>query len=543
MEIKKNQADVLIVGAGIAGLRAALAASKCGASVIMIAKGETASPAVIGFNAPAGKDDSADLFFRDTWEGGSAIGDGGLIKLLTGNAFETVREFEGMGFVFDSNDGTYKLLQPLGCSCPRLVHQGNHTGSATMKLMQRELREHRIAVNSGVTALELLKDDHNRVCGVIAADLRHNELLIITAKAVVLANGGGSGVYTDSTYPDALAGDGYGMAFRAGASLIDMEFVQFEPCRCIWPHKLGISTTLLAEGGELCNRSGERFVLEFYPGGEGTVSKAMLARLIAMEIKSGRGSGHGGVYLDLRMLPKKTIKHDHSMYYERFMRAGIDLTRERVEVAPAAHTFMGGVKINPRCECGVPGLFAAGEVSGGIHGANRLGGSAGTEIYVFGKIAGISAAGYANNISRSNISGPLIRRLTKLAEHLRAGGGNKNLETAKQRIKMAMGKYAGAVRRADDLTRGLKILDKISAGVNDFVPGTLSELVQFTELKNMLLTARIVMEAANLRRESRGVHYREDFPERNDSEWQKSIEVRPNESAFDFRFIERGLKI
>ena len=176
---------------------------------------------------------------------------------------------------------------------------------------------------------------------------------------------------------------GYGMAYRAGASLLDMEFVQFEPCRCIWPRKLGISTTLLAKGGELRNCLGERFILKRYPGGEGTVAKDMLARLIALEIKAGNGSEHGGVYLDLRMLPEKVLKRDHSMYYERYLRAGIDLTAERIEVAPAAHTFMGGAD-NAGCGCGVPG-FLRWRSDGGIHGANRLGGQCGTEIYGSGK--------------------------------------------------------------------------------------------------------------------------------------------------------------
>ncbi|NMA45107.1 MAG: FAD-binding protein [Lentisphaerae bacterium] len=538
MRFRELTADVVIVGAGIAGLRAALAASGRGASVLLVSKGAAASPAVIGFNAPVACGDSAELFFRDTCVGGGGLNDRELARLLTGQAVEVLREFEGLGFSFDREDAAYDLLQPLGCSCPRLVHQSNHTGSASMALMREELSRRQVKEYAGVTALDLLLT-RQRVCGLLAAAPLQDELWVISAGAVVLANGGGSGIYADSTYPDGIVGDGYGMAYRAGASLLDMEFVQFEPCRCLWPRKLGISTTLLAKGGELRNRLDERFILKRYPGGEGTVSKDMLARLIALEIKAGNGSEHGGVYLDLRMLPEKVLKRDHSMYYERFLRAGIDLTTERIEVAPAAHTFMGGVKIDAGCACGVPGLFAAGEVTGGIHGANRLGGNAGTEIYVFGKIAGASAAEYVQRNGQASIPDQERRMIAERFGHLQDGDASAVIQNAKALIRNTMGMYAGAVRSADGLAQAGRIIQELATEFKNYQAVSVRELTQLSELQNMILTAELVVAAAERRRESRGVHYREDFPTRDDRHWCKSIIITPGAAGHEMTAVAR----
>ena len=539
MRYREFTADVVVVGAGIAGLRSALAASGRGVSVLMVSKGAAASPAVIGFNAPVGAGDSGDLFYRDTSAGGGGLNDRELARLLTGQAVGVLREFEALGFSFDREGSAYDLLQPLGCSCPRLVHQSNHTGSATMAMMREELLRRQVKECSGVTALDLLCDRH-RVCGLLAADPLRDEIWVISAGAVVLANGGGSGIYADSTYPDGIAGDGYGMAYRAGASLLDMEFVQFEPCRCIWPRKLGISTTLLAKGGELRNCLGERFILKRYPGGEGTVAKDMLARLIALEIKAGNGSEHGGVYLDLRMLPEKVLKRDHAMYYERFLRAGIDLTAERIEVAPAAHTFMGGVKIDAGCGCGVPGLFAAGEVTGGIHGANRLGGNAGTEIYVFGKIAGDSAAEYVQRHGQVAISDQERRMIDERFGHLQGGDASAAIGDAKALIKNTMGTYVGAVRCAAGLARAGRIIQELAIEFKNYRAASVQVLTQLTELKNMILTAELVVAAAHRRQESRGVHFREDFPERDDQHWCKSIAITPGAASYELTTVARN---
>lgn len=539
LPVREMEADVAVIGAGIAGLMAAVAASGHGASVVVLSGSASASPAVIGFNAPVGGDDSIERFTQDTRKGSGELGDSGLIEVLSAGATDIVKELEGYGLVFDRSGKEYDLLQPLGCSVPRLVHQANHTGAVSMKLLQDKLSFASAKNISGVKALELLKSG-NRVCGVLAAGMSNRELLWVRSKAVVLACGGGGAVYADSTYPEEIAGDGYGMAFRAGASLIDMEFVQFEPCRCINPRNLGISTTLLAKGGELTNRLGERFVLASHPEGEGTVSKGMLARLIAREIREGRGTEHGGVSLDLRMLPEKTLKHDHAMYYRRFMDAGIDLFREVVEVAPVAHTFMGGVKINARCECGVPGLYAAGEVTGGIHGANRLGGSAGTETYVFGRIAGLEAAQYAGKNEAERSAGNSVKDILDGLGDSGNCGTCENLEVAKQKIRETLGKYVGVIRNGGELEKAVGVFENMSSGFSDFRPRSLRELFCYTEIKNVLLTASFVAKTAFMRRESRGVHYREDYPQIDEKDWRKSIEIKPDGNGVSFSFIERG---
>jgi succinate dehydrogenase/fumarate reductase flavoprotein subunit len=524
--LQEIQTDVLVIGAGIAGLRAGLAARCAGASVLIVAKGAAASPGVIGFNAPVGPGDSVHAFFDDTYKGGLEIADPALVRLLVENAAAAAGGMEALGLRLDRMpDRTWHLQKALGCSHARLLHQGNRTARVGMDALARVLAKGGVVTRHGVFVSELLTTRAGAVAGALAADLRARKLLLIRAGAVVLACGGGGGIYAGGTYPKSLTGDGYALAWRAGAELTDMEFVQFEPCHCIFPKRIGLSTTLFAHGGQLRNALNERFVLKAYPEGEGSAPKDALARLVALEIKAGRGTPHGGVWCDLADIPEKFIKQEHSAYYHLFLKHGIDLTKKPLEAGPAPHTFLGGVAINARCESTVPGLFAAGEVAGGVHGANRIGGNAGTEIFVFGAMAGAGAAAHARSRRARALPGA-ARRAENLAATLSPAGRWGRWSMFAKSIRELMTAKAGVIREEPALREAAAELRTIDAEVAALGMGSLDDFAGQTEIRNMALTGLCVAEAALRRRESRGVHYRDDFPERDDARWRKSIYLR-----------------
>lgn len=519
--LRRLQTDVLVIGAGIAGLRAALAAHTGGASVLVVAKGPAASPGVIGFNAPVGSQDTPRQYFVDTWNGGLGLGAPELARLLTTHAVDAVTDLEALGIAFDRQGTGYHLLKPLGCSQPRLVHEKNHTGRQSMRLMRQALERTGARIRPGVTVLALLKAGGG-VNGVLAADQRTRELLLIHAGAVVLATGGGGGIYADGTYPARLVGDGYALAYRAGAKLLDMEFVQFEPCHCLFPKRIGLSTTLLAHGGQLRNAQGQRFVLKEFPGGEGDAPKDALARLIALELRAGRGLKHGGVCCDLRGVPARVITEEHGAYFRLFLKHGIDLRRDLIEVGPAPHTFLGGVAISRRCKSGVPGLFAAGEVVGGLHGANRLGGNAGSECYVFGAVAGTGAARWSRS-HRAALAPREVTQAKALARTLSANGRRRDWDATAAEIRRLMTANVGVVRDESGLGLAAAQLARIEQAVEAHPVTSLPDLIARAEIRNMILTGLLVVEGARRRNESRGVHYRSDFPQRDDTRWRKSI--------------------
>ncbi len=511
--MKTVQTDVLVAGAGIAGIKAAYTAAQNGCDVLVISKSRaTASDFVLGFNAVLSDDDSVELYADDTISGGGNINNPRLVRALAENSSKEVKAVEQTGLCFDRENGDYHLLKPLGCSAARLAHIKNTTGRTTLE----KFRE--IAADAGVKMLDriMLSDitvENGRVTGALAFDLENKETIKISAKSIVIATGG-IHIATDSTYPYVMTGDGYAAAYRAGAELTDMEFIQYEPCRCIYPQKLGISTTLLAKGGKITNNRGERFLLRHYKT-EGDAPKDALAKLIFAEIINGGGSEHGGVYLDLTDIPDDEIIEKHSLYYNRFMNVGIDLTREIIEVGPCAHSFMGGIVIDEKCRTRVDGLFAAGEAAGGIHGANRVGGNAGTEIYVFGTIAGKSAAEYAKGVS-------LCENGDFLTEYDNNGRTKEFFEECKRELQGIMAEFMGPVRDGQKLSEALRLIDDLEKEVASSSPSDFDAAVCKKECENMLTVCKCSCIAASERKESRGVHTRSDYPETK-KEFEKSF--------------------
>lgn len=510
------ETDVLVVGGGAAGMMAAIQAAKEGCNVLMITDGACASTGILGFNALVSEADSRERFCRDIMKGGWGLGDPNLVETFVDGTTRAVKDLEQMGVLFDKKpDGTYHLLQPLGCSVPRLVHSKNKTGIHSLSAMGAALERLGVMVWEHTVACGLRRLE-GRVVGAWAYNAKQNEPWCIRAKAVVMATGGGH-MLKGSTYPVCQTGDGYAMGYRAGAKLRDMEFFQHEPCRAIWPRPLGISTTLLAKGGRLTNVLGERFVLKMYPN-EGATPKDVLARLISMEIRAGRGTPHGGVWLDLTDLPEDEIRVQHALYYQRFLSEGIDLCRQRVEVAPAAHSIMGGICVAADCSTDATGLFAAGEAMGGLHGACRLGGNAGSEVYVFGAIAGKSAAQFARTISRWDCDEPELdwnveEGTSSFPRYIQA------ITQSREILSRAM----GPIRDGKGLKAAMVQLQEIENSLHPQQTMNWNDRIACFKAQNLLLVGKMMLASADQRTESRGVHFREDYPQLDDRQWKKSI--------------------
>ena len=376
--------DVLVIGGGLAGWRAAEAAVKRGASVALVANGVGNSPDIHALNVPVRADDSVERFIDDTLTSGKGACDPKLVEVLCRESVKLADEFP-----FDRNaDGSYKLLQPLGCSVPRCVSIDHKIGAWILAKIKRDLSDKVEVIHGRVTQLSRTSSlftihyslgDDDGTC---------------TARSVVIATGGWCGKYAFSDNPPELRGDGIDLAVNLGAATRDMNLVQYEPTVALAPAKLRcipVITTMLYEGATFRNRLGDEFLADKH------ANKDEISHAILAEIKAGRGLD-GGVWFDATGVPREILETTYIDTVRRYASAGVDITREPMLVAPAPHTSLGGLVIDARCRVlradgsPIPGLFAAGEVTGGVHGANRIGGNAGTEVLVFGRIAGESAA-------------------------------------------------------------------------------------------------------------------------------------------------------
>lgn len=371
--------DVLIIGGGITARRAAaIIAEKY--SVTLVSDGAGASPYIHGLNVPLLKEDSKDLFLEDTLKSGKYQNDLALAQALVKGSFSVKEEFSSD---FDKKeDGEYDLLKPLGSTVARVAGIGGRTGA---KILRKLISDKNYNELTATRALGLIKDEKS-VIGARLFDRKSEKHFSIFAKAVLIASGGFGGIFPFSTNSPDIRGDGVAMAYDAGAELIDMEFIQYEPTVATAPEAIigkSIITTMLFEGAVIRNKNGERFMDE-------RVGKDALSAGIYQEILRGGATKTGGVYYDMTGVPEEMLLGKYRDYFERYEKCGIDIRRTPVEITPAPHTTMGGIKIDSECKTCLTGLFAAGEAAGGVHGANRLGGNAGLEVLVFGDIAGRS---------------------------------------------------------------------------------------------------------------------------------------------------------
>ena len=407
-----HQHDVLIIGAGGAGLRAAVAAAEAGVSVGLVCKSLLGKAHTVmaegGIAAALGNLDPQDnweVHFADTMRGGQMINDYRMVELFAKEAPDRVYEMERWGGLFDRTPDGRIMQRPFGAhTYRRLCHVGDRTGLELIRTMQDKVVHSGVEVYMEVTLTRLLKDG-DRIAGAFGYRREDGRFVLLRAKAVVLATGGWGKLFKVTSNSWECTGDGCAMAYEAGAELMDMEMVQFHPTGMVWPSGVrGILVTeaVRGEGGILLNSKGERFMQVYDPKKMELSSRDVVARSIYKEVQAGRGSPHGGAFLDISQRGAEYIKKKLPSMYDQFLTlADIDITTTPMEVAPTIHYVMGGVRVGPGTgQTSIPGLFAAGEVAAGLHGSNRLGGNSLSDLLVFGRRAGEHAAAYAKGVAQ-----------------------------------------------------------------------------------------------------------------------------------------------
>ncbi|WP_456482560.1 fumarate reductase (CoM/CoB) subunit TfrA [Methanopyrus sp.] len=536
------ECDVLVIGGGGAAARAAIEAARRNLDVVMVSKGALGRSGCTvmaegGYNAvlrTTDPDDSFDAHFRDTVEGGAYLNDQDMVEILVREAPERLLDLENFGAVFDRNeDGTLAQRPFGGQSRPRTCYAGDRTGHEIMTALLDEIRRlDRITVLERTMGYGLIRDHDGKVVGAVCVDLRTEDTVVITAHATVLATGGAGQLYPVTTNPAHKTGDGYAMALRVGCLLIDMEMVQFHPTGMVYPDSVrGVLVTeaVRGEGGRLYNAEGERFMKRYDPERMELATRDVVARAIYREIKEGRGTEHGGVYLDVTHLPDEVIEERLETTLKQFLRVGVDIRNEPMEVAPTAHHFMGGVPIDADGRTPVPGLFACGEVTGGIHGANRLGGNALADTQVFGCRAGRAAAELALKLRRR---GRKVRvretdAPTVESEIWSTAIGREDPIRVREELQKTMWEHVGLERSEKGLKKAIRTLNELKESVESGLDDGYG-LRPVLEVRNMVEVAIAVARSALYRTESRGAHYRSDYPERDDERWLRHTVYKPD---------------
>jgi succinate dehydrogenase/fumarate reductase flavoprotein subunit len=518
--MKSLETEVLVIGGGLAGLCAAIEARRRGRDVLLLCKrkpGRSGNTLLAACNLSAvlpGGADSVEAFVRDALDGGKGLGNTDLVKVLASRSGDAIDFLEDCGVRFLRQGRELALQGIAGHSRRRTVcteRGAFHQMSAGLSLTLPVLR------NAGAAGVRFLADTAaveliragDRVSGALAVQAG-GEVVRVRSGSAVLACGGGGRLYARSNNTAEITGDGFALAYLAGAELRDMEFVQFFPVMATSPVRMLIPTTVFGDGAVLRNRAGKRFLARTKLGGEREVTRDEMSRAIFREVAEGRGMGDG-VLLDLSGVDASAIASRHSLLWSVLRRHGCDPSSTAVRVGLTAHFFMGGMTIDRRGASTVPGLYGAGEVSGGIHGANRLGGNALTEAVVFGRIAGSSAAGDASP--------------PPAMEAVEIQGREISEETARairREVQGLLWEGVGVVRSAGSLERSRDRWERARGSFRGS-GGTGSAGPRWFEVRNRLLVSRLILEAALLRTESRGAHYRSDFPERDDRTWLGSI--------------------
>jgi succinate dehydrogenase / fumarate reductase flavoprotein subunit len=555
--------DVLVIGAGGAGLRAAIEASAAGVRVGLVCKSLLGKAHTVmaegGIAAALANVDERDnwkVHFADTMRGGQYVNQWRMAELHAKEAPDRVRELEAWGAVFDrTKDGRILQRHFGGHKYPRLAHVGDRTGLEMIRTLQDHGIHQGIDVHMEHTILSLLKDG-DRVVGAFGYERERGRFKIFRAKAVVLATGGIGRAYKITSNSWEYTGDGHALAFEAGAELIDMEFIQFHPTGMVWPPSvMGILVTegVRGEGGILVNKDGKRFMFDAIPENyraqtadneeEGwrycqghkdarrppeLLTRDHVSRCIVREIKEGKGSPHGGVFLDISWIKQKIpnaaehIKRKlPSMYHQFKQLADIDITEQPMEVGPTTHYIMGGARVDPDTQMtGLPGLFAAGECAAGINGANRLGGNSLSDLLVFGKRAGEFAAKFAGENQHGKIDRDQIDTVARDALAPFDRSDAENPYAIQKDLQDTMQDLVGIVRNESEMHEALEKIgnfktraEKTAAtGNREYNPGWHTAL----DLKNLLTVSDAITRAALERKESRGAQFREDYPDKEE---------------------------
>ena len=566
-DIRRIKFDVLVIGAGGAGLSAAIAASQeKNIRVGLICKSLLGKAHTVmaegGMAAALGNVDNRDdwkIHFRDTMRGGKMLNNWKMAEIHAKDAPARVRELEHWGAVFDrTKDGLINQRNFGGHRYPRLAHVGDRTGLEMIRTLQDHGIHQGIDIHMECTALDITKDKSGRVSGIVCMYRETGEFIIFETKSLIFATGGAGKSWEVTSNSWEYTGDGYGMAYEAGAELIDMEFNQFHPTGMVWPPSVkGILVTegVRGEGGIMKNSEGKRFMFDYIPekfanetadteeeaarwlrGDKDArrppelLTRDVVARAINTEVKAGRGSEHGGAYLDIatQRNAEDIKKKLPSMYHQFKVLAELDITKQPMEVGPTCHYFMGGIKVDAESSMTtVEGLFACGEAAGGMHGANRLGGNSLSDLLVFGNLSGRKAVEYSKNLkSYPKVNDEDVKNIIKKATSILNREKGNNPYLIHEDLQKNMQYNVGIIRTKKEIIDGVNTINNLKSqfknvkapGTSQFNPGWHEAIA----LRNLLISSEAVAKSALLREESRGAHTREDFPDER-KEWLEYI--------------------
>lgn len=581
-ELQTFEHDVLVIGAGGAGLRAAIECSARGMNTGVVSKSLLGKAHTVmaegGMAAALGNVDARDnwkVHFRDTMRGGKFLNQWRMAELHARRAPDRVRELEAWGAVFDrTRDGLINQRNFGGHRYPRLAHVGDRTGLELIRSLQDHGIHHGIDFHMECKVIGLVKDG-DRVAGAVGLWRETGRFVLFRAKAVIMATGGGGRAWAVTSNSWEYSGDGLALAFEAGAELMDMEFTQFHPTGMVWPPSVkGILVTegVRGEGGILTNSEGERFMYRYVPerfaaetadtieeadrwlAGDDTarrppelLTRDVVARAILAEVKAGRGSPHGGAFLDIASRRKaEDIKRKlPSMYHQFKELAEVDITQEPMEVGPTLHYFMGGIRVDHDTQQTiVPGLFACGECAAGLHGANRLGGNSLSDLLVFGQLAGEGAVAYVGGLGTElSVTAERVDAIIKRATDILNRETGTNPYLIHEDLQRVMQDCVGIIRTADDLQEGLRHLERLKGeaanvkahGASQYNPGWHEAL----DLGPLLITSEAVARAGLMREESRGAHTRLDFGGEREAWGKVNLVVAKGADGMEVRAVER----
>ncbi len=551
----RRSCDVLIIGSGSAGLRAAIEAHDAGADVLIISKSRKGDPHTVlargGINAALGTMDPEDNWMVhavDTLREGEFLADYERVEVLCKNAPDAVNELVNWGARFHREKDGRLTQRFFGAhTYRRTVFYEDWTGQEIIRVLIDQVRLRKIEIVDNVYITKLIKSDNlsgkreaTKITGALGIDFKKKEIVIFECKSLILAAGGYTRVYAvSSSRSFENYGEGMILAYEAGADLVDMEMVQFHPTGMVWPEKaLGTLATeaIRGEGGILLNSKGERYMKNYYPERMELGPRDVVARATYNEILDGRGTQHGGVWLDVTHLSRQKIMDRLPTMYEQFKNInGIDISKDKMEVGPTAHYSMGGIVVDMKCRTKIRGLFAVGEVISQIHGANRLGGNSLLDTIVFGKIAGFEAASFAKEEGERHKTEQSLLGLT-VSNKKEFGDDEifivKDPITFRNEIQEIMNHNAGIIREETRLQNGLKRILELKKEfyskdniLKEFKIEN-EEVVLTLEVKSSLVVSEAIIRSALTRQESRGAHYRSDFPQLDDEKWKVNIYCR-----------------
>lgn len=548
------ETDVLVIGSGAAGALAAIRANDAGVKVIMVTKGGFGAGntplAPGGFEAAIGHSDSNDspkVHFQDTVRAGENINNQQVVWAMANEILRIPFELDSWGCTIPKQPDSDKFLQHFSTSItyPRLMYVvGDRTGRELVRTFKKQVEKRDIDIIRSTIVIKLLKNK-DRVIGIIGFNYKLGRYVIIKAKTTVLASGGGGQIYKITDNHTAMTGDGYVLAFEAGAELVDIEMIEFQLtiCSSVMNSRPAKTTALIVNGARLFNAIGERFMKNLYPEEREKTTRSKIARAVYREILEGRGTKRGGVFLDISDVDEERLINMWPSIVNNFRDGGIDLRWQPMEICPGAHTFLGGIRIDLFGRTNISSLYAAGEVAGGSHGANRLPANALSDAMAFGSITGYAAAKESKNLEIIEPTTEQIQEAKNAFEDSRLGNDIHESEVLSS-LKSLMTDYVSLERNEKDM---LETMSKIKSFKDDLDHLTIDEKNQSKslrknyELQSMIQLAQIIISSALKREESRGFHYRSDFPKLN-HDWEKNIVVKKLDGTISLK-IENVVEI